>query len=81
MTDATAAIAGRPGLRGSLVVGGAWLASHLPERPLVAAAESAGELWYRLAAARRDQAREPGTRLRGPGRERARDARRPPRRD
>ena len=57
MTDATAAIAGRPGFRGSLVVAGAWLASHLPERPLVAAAESAGELWYRLAPARRDQAR------------------------
>ena len=29
---------------------GAWLASHLPERPLVAAAESAGELWYRHGA-------------------------------
>ena len=54
MTDATAAIAGRPGFRGSLVVAGAWLAT-LPERPLVAAAESAGELWYRLAPARRDR--------------------------
>ena len=28
-----------------------------PRRPLVAAAESAGELWYRIAPARRDQAR------------------------
>ncbi|HEY4189494.1 MAG TPA: hypothetical protein VGM28_03655, partial [Candidatus Limnocylindrales bacterium] len=57
MTDATTPIAPRPGLRGSLIMAGAWLASHLPERPLVAGAESAGELWYRFAPARRDQAR------------------------
>ena len=48
----------RLGLRGRLFVAAAGLASRLPERPLVAAAESAGELWYRTApAARRDQAR------------------------
>jgi len=47
----------RLGLRGRLVVAAAGLASRLPERPLVAAAESAGELWYRTAPARRDQAR------------------------
>jgi lauroyl/myristoyl acyltransferase len=47
----------RLGLRGLLVVGAAGLVSRLPERPLVAAAESAGELWYRTAPAKRDQAR------------------------
>jgi lauroyl/myristoyl acyltransferase len=49
--------AARLGLRGRLVVAGAGLASRLPEGPLVAAAESAGELWYRTAPAKRDQAR------------------------
>ena len=47
----------RLGLRGRLVVRAAGLVSRLPERPLVAAAESAGELWYRTAPAKRDQAR------------------------
>jgi KDO2-lipid IV(A) lauroyltransferase len=56
VTEASAA-GPRPSLRGSLIMAGAWLASHLPERPLVAGAESVGELWYRLAPARRDQAR------------------------
>jgi len=51
------ASAARLGLRGRLVVGAAGLASRLPEGPLVAAAESAGELWYRTAPAKRDQAR------------------------
>ncbi len=48
---------GRPGLRGALVMAAATVAAHLPEGPLGAAAESAGELWYRLAPARRAQAR------------------------
>ena len=47
----------RAGLRGSLVMAGAALVARLPEAPLVAAAESAGELWYRIAPARRNQAR------------------------
>lgn len=47
----------RAGVRGTLVMAGAALVARLPEAPLVAAAESAGELWYRIAPARRDQAR------------------------
>jgi KDO2-lipid IV(A) lauroyltransferase len=47
----------RPGLRGRLVIAAAGLASRLPEGPLVAAAESIGELWYRTAPAKRDQSR------------------------
>jgi KDO2-lipid IV(A) lauroyltransferase len=47
----------RAGIRGSLVMAGAALVARLPEAPLVAAAESLGELWYRIAPARRDQAR------------------------
>jgi phosphatidylinositol dimannoside acyltransferase len=47
----------RAGLRGRLVIAAAGLASRLPERPLVAAAESSGELWYRMSPAKRDQAR------------------------
>jgi KDO2-lipid IV(A) lauroyltransferase len=39
------------------LLAGAGLIARLPERPLVAAAESIGELWYRLAPARRAQAR------------------------
>jgi KDO2-lipid IV(A) lauroyltransferase len=34
-----------------------WLACHLPERPLVGAAEFAGDLWYRATPARAAQAR------------------------
>jgi phosphatidylinositol dimannoside acyltransferase len=34
-----------------------WLACRLPERPLVGAAELAGDLWYRATPARADQAR------------------------
>ena len=48
---------GRPGLRGSLVMAAAAVAARLPEGPLGAAAEAAGELWYRAAPARRAQAR------------------------
>ena len=45
------------GVRGTVLVGAAKLISRLPERPLVAAADAAGELWYRLAPARAAQAR------------------------
>ncbi len=47
----------RGGLRGALLVRCARLISRLPEAPLVAAADAAGELWYRLAPARAAQAR------------------------
>jgi phosphatidylinositol dimannoside acyltransferase len=47
----------RPGLRGSAIMGAAWLAAHLPEAPLAAAADAAGELWYRTAPSKRLQAR------------------------
>jgi KDO2-lipid IV(A) lauroyltransferase len=57
MTATTRLATPRPSLRGSLALGGAALAARLPEGPLVAAAESAGEIWYRLAPARRAQAR------------------------
>ncbi|HET7828945.1 MAG TPA: hypothetical protein VFL03_05265 [Candidatus Limnocylindrales bacterium] len=50
-------VATRPGLRGRLIIAAAGVASHLPERPLVAGADSVGELWYRAAPAKRDQAR------------------------
>ena len=44
-------------LRGSAIVTFAKLLSKLPEAPLVAAAESIGELWYRAAPAKAAQAR------------------------
>jgi KDO2-lipid IV(A) lauroyltransferase len=47
----------RPGLRGRLIIAAARVASRLPERPLVAGADSLGELWYRTAPAKRAQAR------------------------
>jgi KDO2-lipid IV(A) lauroyltransferase len=47
----------RPGLRGSLLLWAARVISRLPEAPLVAAAESIGVIWYRLAPARAAQAR------------------------
>ena len=34
-----------------------WLAGHLPERPLVVAAEVTGDAWYRLAPKRAARAR------------------------
>ena len=40
-----------------LLMAASWLACRLPERPLVALAEAAGELWYRATPARADQAR------------------------
>ena len=54
---------GRPGrtlvrrLRARAVVGASWLACRLPERPLLAFADFAGHLWYRLAPDRRRRAR------------------------
>lgn len=47
----------RSTLRGSLIVLGALILARLPEGPLVAAAESIGELWYRRAPARAAQGR------------------------
>ncbi len=44
-------------LRTRLLIGASWLACHLPERPLVALAELAGDVWYRRTPARADQAR------------------------
>jgi len=44
-------------LRGSAILTGAHLVARLPEAPLVAAAESIGELWYRAQPARAAQAR------------------------
>jgi phosphatidylinositol dimannoside acyltransferase len=44
-------------LRLWLVRGASWLACRLPERPLLALADLAGDLWYRLAAERRLRAR------------------------
>ena len=44
-------------LRARAVVAASWLACRLPERPLLALADLVGQLWYRLAADRRRQAR------------------------
>jgi phosphatidylinositol dimannoside acyltransferase len=46
-----------PALRGRALRAASWLACRLPERPLVGAAELAGDLWYRATPARADQAR------------------------
>lgn len=64
------------GLRGASLLLAAKAISRLPEAPLVAAAEAAGELWYRLAPDRARQARANLARVceglaatgRGPGR-------------
>jgi KDO2-lipid IV(A) lauroyltransferase len=45
------------GLRGASLLLGVRIIARLPEAPLVAAAEAAGELWYRLAPARARQTR------------------------
>lgn len=42
---------------GRALIGASWVACRLPERPLIALAEVAGELWYRATPARADQAR------------------------
>ncbi len=47
----------RIGLRTRLLLAGATLLARIPEAPLVAAADSIGELWYRLAPDRAAQAR------------------------
>ena len=47
----------RSWLRGRLLIGGSWLVCHLPERPLLRAAELAGDAWYRFAPDRAAQAR------------------------
>jgi KDO2-lipid IV(A) lauroyltransferase len=44
-------------IRGRLMLAASWLACRLPERPLFQLAETAGELWYRLAPGRAAQAR------------------------
>jgi phosphatidylinositol dimannoside acyltransferase len=44
-------------VKGSLIVAGTRVLGALPEGPLVAAAESIGELWYRAAPAKAAQAR------------------------
>lgn len=44
-------------IRGRAIVAGATLLGRLPEPPLVAAAESLGEIWYRAAPTRAAQAR------------------------
>lgn len=44
-------------LRARGVVAASWLACRLPERPLLAFADFIGHVWYRLAPARRRQAR------------------------
>ena len=45
------------GLRTRALIGASWLVCHLPERPLVALAEMAGDVWYRRTPGRADQAR------------------------
>jgi KDO2-lipid IV(A) lauroyltransferase len=44
-------------VRARALIGASWLICHLPERPLVALAEFAGDLWYRRTPARAAQAR------------------------
>jgi KDO2-lipid IV(A) lauroyltransferase len=44
-------------VRGRLLRSASWLACHLPERPLVALADLAGDLWYRVTPERADLAR------------------------
>ena len=50
-------------LRARLIVAAAWAACHLPEPPLLALADLAGRLWYRLAPERRRRARRNLTRV------------------
>jgi lauroyl/myristoyl acyltransferase len=54
---ADAQISGGRSLLGSAIVAGTRLLGALPEGPLVAAAESIGELWYHAAPAKAAQAR------------------------
>jgi phosphatidylinositol dimannoside acyltransferase len=59
MSDGSAAPVVRSGgtFAGRVTVGVLGLLGRLPERPLVAAADALGELWYRIAPSRRAQAR------------------------
>ncbi len=50
-------------LRARMIVAAAWAACHLPESPLLALADLAGRLWYRLAPERRRRARRNLTRV------------------
>ena len=51
------------GLRARLVRAAAWLACRLPEPPLLALADVAGSVWFRLATERRRRARRNLTRV------------------
>jgi lauroyl/myristoyl acyltransferase len=53
----------RPGVRVRLVMAATWLACRLPERPLLAVADLAGQVWFRLATERRRRARRNLTRI------------------
>ena len=57
MTEAPARRSLGRRLRARAVVAASWLACRLPERPLLALADFAGHLWYRLAPERRRRAR------------------------
>lgn len=50
-------------LRARAVIAAAWVACRLPEPPLLALADLAGRLWYRLAPERRRRARRNLTRV------------------
>jgi KDO2-lipid IV(A) lauroyltransferase len=50
-------------LRARAVIAAAWLACRLPEPPLLALADLAGSVWYRLAPERRRRARSNLTRV------------------
>ncbi|HUG28937.1 MAG TPA: lysophospholipid acyltransferase family protein [Candidatus Limnocylindria bacterium] len=50
-------------LRATAVIAASWLACRLPEPPLLALADFAGRIWYRLAPERRRRARRNLTRV------------------
>ena len=50
-------------LKARLIIAAAWLACRLPEAPLLALADFAGDLSYRLATARRRRAKRNLTRV------------------
>lgn len=50
-------------LRARAIIAAAWVACRLPEAPLLALADLAGRVWYRLAPARRRRARRNLTRV------------------
>ena len=52
-----------PGIRARLVRAATWLACRLPEPPLLAIADLAGRVWFRLATERRRRARRNLTRI------------------